>query len=220
MVVALIAVVITSGCASLAMRSARVVEPGEVEVLVTPQVRAGFAIGERVAPQSVMPWAEASIRWGLFQDVDVQLRLDPLLSPELSFGWQLIGDPRRENDVALTLTSGARLQPSLAGLQALPALSAPFQLLADVPFTECLSLTGGVRVLAGIPLEGIGSAFVLAPGAVVGLRLTIADSFIIHPEVALSTIHGFAGDDVKITGFFAVATFGLNLGGTFDLRSK
>ncbi|MFO0467433.1 MAG: hypothetical protein ACK5ZS_00585, partial [bacterium] len=70
---------LSAACATpLSMRNARVVEKGEVEVLVSPQAQLSYQIidGKLRGPQP-LPWGEASLRFGVADNLDLQLRFDP-----------------------------------------------------------------------------------------------------------------------------------------------
>jgi hypothetical protein len=221
--------VLGAGCSTpLSLRGARVLEPGEVEVLFSPQVQVPAVVaaggGQSVAAGgNPFGWAEASARFGLIDRLDLQLRLDPSIIPEASLGYQLVGDPARNDDFALTVTAG--LKPSFLFVAA--NFNVPVQVLVEAPLNDTLAFTGGLRVIPSVfSIFGGGNIFAFAPGVVAGVRFKTGN-FVLQPEVGLSSYLpvgavaggqsiGFLGQ-----GFVAgsvAATVGLNIGGQFDFR--
>jgi hypothetical protein len=221
---------LSAACATpLSMRNARVVEKGEVEVLVSPQAQLSYQIidGKLRGPQP-LPWGEASLRFGVADNLDLQLRFDPGVLPEISAGYQLIGDPAKDDDMAVSVTGG--LKPALGALgdTSVVYASAPLQVLADIPLAPGFFLTGGLRVIPNMTILNDNIGFGVAPGVTGGLRFVLADFLVIHPELAVSGNIPFLGSAVVADSFgqpsanigFLSATMGFNVGGTFDFRPK
>lgn len=217
------------GCSTpLSLRGARVMEPGEVEVIVSPQLQVPAVVGTGGGQSSAVAlqpfgWVEASARFGLVDRLDMQLRLDPSIVPEVSVGYQLLGEPARNDDFALTLTAG--IKPSFLLLAA--NVSVPLQVLVEMPFNDVFAFTGGLRLIPSVfTIFGAGNIFAFAPGATAGVRLK-AGGFVLQPELGLSgylPVGAVAGgQNVGFLGQgFAVgsvaATIGVSLGGQFDFR--
>jgi hypothetical protein len=161
---------------------------------------------------------EVSARFGVVDRVDVQVRVDGQVLPEVSAGIQLLGDPKRDDDVALTVTGGARIAvlPSLvAGSTSVGQLTIPLQLLGEVPLADGVALTGGARVVPGFNSEtGPG----VAPGLLAGLRVKWG-ALVVHPEVgfAVGSVGALKGVTIGSPNY-VVGSVGLNIGGQFDFR--
>lgn len=221
--------VLGAGCSTpLSLRGARVMEPGEVEVIVSPQVQVPAVVGTaggQSAGSPIQPfaWVEGSVRFGVIDRLDLQLRIDPSVVPEVTAGYQLLGDPTRNDDFALTVTAG--IKPSF--LLVASNVNIPLQVLVEVPFNETLAFTGGVRMIPSVlTIFSAGNLFAFAPGVTAGLRVT-AGSFVLQPELGLSGYLplgvvaggqsvGFLGQGFLVGS--VAATFGLSIGGKFDFR--
>lgn len=167
------------GCASTTtMRTARVLPQGETELV------AGGGAGVFVAdPNSIYanplawpayPRLELSLRRGIAEGLDLQLRVDELVTPEVSLGWQFLGGAAT-GDGAATVTAGARV--GLVGTEVpLPIMTMPIQLLVDTPGRE-LIFTFGARMVAGVvpAIYGTSSRLTLTPGASVAARWLMQD---------------------------------------------
>jgi hypothetical protein len=219
-----------AGCSSpLASRRAQVVEPGELEVAFIPYVEATAIIA---APQfpGAYPFAEASARFGLVDRLDVQLKVDPTIIPEVSVGYQLVGDPAK-NDFAFTLTGGVK--PSvllLPGVGAAGLITTPVQAIMDVPLGETSALVAGVRMIpavlfAGGPSSTGGSAFTIAPGGFAALHFDIGP-FFFRPEIAMNgVVPLFAASGLEATPFVPqLGTINIaasvGVGGVIDFGKK
>ena len=226
------AALLAVGCSTpLAIRGARVMEPGEVEVLASPQLQvASVSVGGfGASPALTYPWIEGSVRFGLIDRLDMQLRFDPSLFPEISFGYQFIGDPSRDDDFALTLTGGVKATFAGAGGGLAAYFNLPIQLLVDIPVGESFGLLAGLRVIPngffGIGGGSGGLVAGAAPGGVVGLRFKLG-AVVISPEFAVSSNFPFLGtvSGGGTTGGLGLATtsgtFGLNIGGQFGGPDK
>lgn len=215
--VLVMAMAVCAGCSSpMAMRSARVLEPGEVEVLVAGEGTLAYDVKNDRNLQLVS--AQGSVRAGIIDRLDAQVRWTTsswTMVPEVSAGLQFVGDPTRDDDIAVTATAGVRPFVNSA------VLTFPLQLLAEVPINDQASLTGGLRV---IPL--LGGANGIAPGITVGFRSRLGP-VVVQPELA------FAGNftqglpitdgerSVLIDDQALVAgTFGISLGGQFDFFAQ
>jgi hypothetical protein len=175
------------------------------------------------------PWVEASVRFGLVDRVDLQLRFDPSLLPEVDVGYQLVGDPTRDDDLAVTVTGGFKGSFLSAAGAGVVYVNLPLQLLADLPINESFGLMGGLRVipnaLFGFGGGAAGSIFGAAPGVVVGLRLKVG-GFVLSPEFALASNFpvlgaAAAGGSAGTLGVGAVSgTFGFNIGGQFGTPER
>ena len=222
---AIITAAMTMACSTpLSLRGARVMQPGELEVIVSPQVRVDVLTlvkDERPPRKDLVVFTpEVSARFGIADRLDLQLRVDQTILPEVTAGYQLVGDPGRDDDVAVTVTGGFKVT-WLGWRDAF--LNIPVQLLVDVRLNNAVALTGGLRVV-GMGGVGVGGPVIgVAPGVTGGVRFT-AGRFVIHPELGVST--DFASGDFVVQFITAnpvprpllAATFGLNVGGTFDFR--
>lgn len=197
--IALAAVAVASAAACslpLASRRAQVLEPGELEASVGA---AGGVLFTEIAggsfSSSYLPafGSQASARFGLIPRIDLQLRLLDVLVPEVSAGWQLVGDPAA-NDFAVTLTGGVGPNFSVGfsnatGVFGALGLFIPVQLLVDVPVGDG-ALTFGARAIgAGSRLEVNGTSsysFVLTPGVTAAWTVPLGHGFFIRPEIAAS----------------------------------
>ncbi len=206
----------------VALRRAQVLEKGEVEIIVAPL--AAVAVSDTPFPLlgPVAPLAniEGSIRFGAFKDVDVQLRFDPMLSPEISAGYQLIGDPGK-NEFALTVTGGTRfgLVP-FGALVPIVNLNFPVQLLADIPVGDEAAIFLGLRTITGVLFvqNSSGNVF-FTPGVVAGVSLPFGP-ILLQPEIAASMPIHLAGDlntNGGIAGERAYVAVALAAGWQFDL---
>ena len=214
----------TMACSTpLSLRGARVMEQGELEVIASPQVTVDvLSVADGHEPPPGLLFApELSARFGIADRVDLQLRVDQSILPEVSAGYQLVGDPTRDDDFALTVTGG--LKPSWL-LSREVFLSAPVQLLAEVPLNDDVALTGGVRVVAGAGLDNNSELVVaVSPGVTAGLRWRVGP-FVFHPELGVAT--ALASGDYRVQFItptlvprpLLAASFGLNVGGVFDFR--
>jgi hypothetical protein len=227
---------IAAACSTpLSLRGARVMEPGEFEVLASPQLQGaspfvGVGSSSLVAPPLVFPWIEGSLRFGLFDRADLQLRFDPTLLPEVSMGYQLVGDPAKDDQLAVTVTGGAKVTPvSVAGVGTV-WWNTPLQVLVDLPLGEMFGVMGGLRIIPnGFVAFGGGAGggvFGVAPGAVIGARMKVG-SFVLSPEFAVSANFPFFGVAATSGATFgttgvgqASGTFGLNIGGQFGGPAK
>ena len=229
--------VLASACSTpLSLRGARVMEPGEVEIIGSGQLQAvsGFGINGAQSAATAplfLPWVEASVRFGLFDRADLQLRFDPSILPEIDFGYQLVGNPAKDDELAVTVTGGIKGTLVGAGNAGLIYLNTPLQLLVDVPLGEMFGLMGGLRVIPNALIafggaSGAGSVGA-APGAVVGLRIKVG-GFVLSPEFAFSANFPVLGAAATVpgasTGALGVGavsgTFGFNIGGQFGGPDK
>lgn len=195
-----------TGCSSpLASRRAQVIEPGELELAFVPYVEATAIVAAPTLP-GAYPFAEVSARFGLVERLDLQLKVDPTIIPEVTLGYQLVGDPAK-NELAFTLTAGVK--PSVfmfPGLGAAGLITTPMQAIVDVPVGDTATLVAGVRVIpallfAGGPSATGGSAFTVAPGAFGALHFDLGP-FFFRPELAMNgVIPLFAASGLEATPF-------------------
>lgn len=194
--VAVVAAVCATGCSTpLASRRAQVLEKGEVEfvavptaVLATlPDAPAG------TSPVIPLPHVEGSVRFGIFDRADLQLKVDEALFPELAFGYQILGDPH-VNEFAMTFTAGAKVAffvvPSFGFGSNVGAgnISMPLQLLFDVPLGEEAALYFGTRTILGSAFasssgDAASGGLVVTPGLVVGASIPFG-WLLLQPELA------------------------------------
>lgn len=235
LLLSLAVVVCASSCASpLASRRAQVLEKGEVEMIVVPTaIVTGGLVEEDGArfPVLPLPHVEASVRFGIFDRVDMQLKVDEALFPELAFGWQVIGDPTK-NEFALTVGAGAKLAVfPLSPQGGAGNISVPLQLLVDVPVGEEGAIYFGTRTIVGVAfgVTDTGDAggdvdsrggLAVTPGLVVGLSLPIG-AFLLQPELAANAPIGFGTTQIPpareglSVGYVAL---GVGVGARFDLQ--
>lgn len=212
---------LSAGCATpLASRRAQVLEKREVEMVIVP---AGVLAIDDQGRQLVVPHVEGSIRFGVFDDVDVQLKFDESLIPELVVGWQFVGDPR-VNEFAMTITAGGKvgiLPPwsTYSGSDALNGnLSLPFQLLIDLPVGEESALYFGTRTILGSSFGLSGTSVAVTPGLLVGLSLNLG-GFILQPEVGVNAPVFLSGGSVGLDAA-VFAAVGVGFGSRFRLGGE
>lgn len=221
---------VSTGCSSpLASRRAQVMEPGELELAFVPYVEATAIIA---APQfpGAYPFAEASARFGLVDRVDVQLKVDPTIIPEVSVGYQLVGDPSK-NELAFTITGGVKPSVFLfPGVGAAGLITTPMQAIVDVPVGDTATVVAGLRIIpallfAGGPSATGGSAFTVAPGAFAALHFDLGP-FFFRPEIAMNgVIPLFAASGLEATPFVPqLGTLNIaasvGVGGVIDFGKK
>ena len=219
------AALLSSACSTpLASRRAQVLEKGEAEFIAVPAAVVIASPG--VEGFGGLPHVEGSVRFGIFERTDVQLKIDEALFPELSFGYQILGDPH-VNEFAMTVTAGSKVAvlPTTFGVAVLPTtfgtvgnVSVPLQLLFDIPITDEGALYFGTRTILGAVfyVGGGGGAAGLAvtPGVVVGASIPFG-IFVLQPEVAGNYPLAVPGGQSK-RGYVAI---GLGLGARFDLST-
>ncbi|MDP2340349.1 MAG: hypothetical protein Q8O67_05285 [Deltaproteobacteria bacterium] len=218
---ALIAALALLACACstpLASRRAQVLEKGEVEFLVVPAAIA--AVDLKSGSAAPLANLEGSVRFGILEHVDAQLRVDQFITPEVSAGWQLIGDPKL-NEFAVTVTGGAKfglLPVSDSFGEFHPNISVPLQILVDIPIGEEAAIYGGSRTILGARFDGAdGSAVAVTPGFVLGVSVPFG-AFKLQPEIAANVPIQTAGSPLYGAGlaFFVV---GIGVGGQFDIAA-
>jgi hypothetical protein len=184
-----VALTLAAACSTpLASRRARVQQKGTAELAAVPALDATIFSLRGLPP---VPHVEGSVRFGILDRTDVQLKIDELLTPEFAVGYQLIGDPSR-NDFALTLTGGVRPGFTAAGGGLLPGLapniSVPLQLLIDIPLYDDACLTAGTRNIIGysFPLgtDTTGAGLALSPGLLVSASFPFGERYFVRPERA------------------------------------
>jgi hypothetical protein len=219
------------GCSSpLASRRAQVIEPGELEVAFVPYVEATAIVAAPTLP-GAYPFAEASARFGLVDRVDLQIKLDPTIIPEVSLGYQLVGDPSK-NELAFTITGGVKPSVFLfPGVGSAGLITTPIQAIVDVPVGETATLVGGVRVIpavifaGGASASGSGSAFTIAPGGFAALHFDLGP-FFFRPELAMNgLIPLFTASGLQATPFAPqLGTINIaasvGIGGVIDFGKK
>jgi hypothetical protein len=178
----------------LSSRRAQVLEPGELEASAAGSGGALFgnaAVGSFTSSYVPALGMNASLRFGLVERIDLQLRVLDLLVPEVSAGWQLIGDPTK-NDLALTLTGGVGPVfgfgfSSATGTVTQFGAYVPLQLLVDVPVGDG-ALTFAFRgVTSGSRTDGGGATaygLSIAPGLTASWTVPLGGGVFVRPEVA------------------------------------
>lgn len=222
--------VASTGCSSpLASRRAQVIEPGELELQFVPYVEATAIVAAPTLP-GAYPFAEASARFGLVDRLDLHIKVDPTIIPEVSLGYQLVGDPTK-NELAFTITGGVK--PSVfmfPGLGAAGLITTPMQAIVDVPVGDTATLVAGLRVIPAVlfatgPSANGGSAFTIAPGAFAALHFDLGP-FFFRPELAMNgLIPLFAASGLDATPFAPqLGTINIaaaiGVGGVIDFGTK
>lgn len=219
-----------AGCSSpLASRRAQVMEPGELEVSFVPygEATAIAAKGTGAAQPVAYPFAEATARFGVVDRMDIQLKVDPTIIPEINVAYEIIGDPTK-NDFAVTASLG--LKPSVIAVPGASAglITTPLELIMDVPLGDTSALVVGTRIIPAVTFAGavtaVAGAVTVAPGGFVALHIDLGP-FFVRPEIAVNgvipLIAGAPGAAVLGpplgTGNFVLA---LGVGGTLDFRKK
>lgn len=221
------------GCSTpLSVRRAQVLNPGQAEVMVSPQFQVGTladsvgqfngSYSEETGAQGgrVFGWGELSARFGVAERMDLQLRVDPSLLPEVAVGYQFQGRTGTSITHAATFTAGIKLgAPGLLGNSLGSGgflLSIPLQLLCDIPLGEHAVLVAGLRL---IPNAYFGS-WNFAPGAVAALSFGGTGPWRFQPEVAVSAnFLGVGRSDVDLKVAPSV-TFGANFGYVFGAEEE
>jgi hypothetical protein len=213
------------GCSTpLSVRRAQVLNPGQAEVMVSPQFQAGTLAdsvgqfgsyseerGERVG--RVFGWGELSARFGVAERMDLQLRVDPSLLPEVALGYQFQGRTGTSVTQAATFTAGLKVgAPGLTGNSSGGfVVSIPLQLLYDIPLGEHAVLVAGLRVIPNL----YAGTWNLAPGAVAAISFGGTGPWRFQPEVAVSAnFLGLGRSDVELKVAPSI-TFGANFGYVF-----
>lgn len=205
------------GCSTpLSLRRAQVLNRGQAEVMVSPQFQVGRLADKLGMLESgagnVFGWGELSARFGVMDRVDVQLRVDPSLLPEVAVGYQFAGQTGVSATSATTVTAGVKVgAPGLfmSSEADRAVLSIPLQLLHDHPLGEHVVAVVGLRV---IPSINKGD-FSLAPGAVAALSFGGTGPWRFQPELAVSTT--FIGLGSGSPEVYPSATFGANFAYVF-----
>lgn len=217
------------GCSSpLASRRAQVMEPGELEVSLVPygEGTMGFIATAPVQPIAY-PFAEATARFGVVDRVDLQLKVDPTVIPEVNVAVQLLGDPSKDG-LAFTVSGGVK--PTVLAMPGVfgGLVTTPLEAIVDVPIGESAVAVAGLRIIpayvfAGTVGAGVGTVTV-APGAFGALHMKLGDSFFVRPEVAVNgvvpLVASAGGQNAYLagTGNTVNVVAALGIGATFDFR--
>ncbi|MEN9800389.1 MAG: hypothetical protein RL653_4086 [Pseudomonadota bacterium] len=213
------------GCSTpLSVRRAQVLNRGQAEVMVSPQFQVGvladnlgqistpfFESGGRLSGGRVFGWGEVSARFGVAERMDLQLRVDPSLLPEVALGYQFLGETGVSATRSGTVTVGLKVgAPALFGSAYEHTLvGIPVQLLYDLPLGEHAVLVTGLRVIPSITRDYVS----VAPGAVAAVSFGGTGPWRFQPEVAVSAnFMGLGKTQVDVAPSF---TFGANFGYVF-----
>jgi hypothetical protein len=226
--------VVTAGCSSpLASRRAQVLEPGELEVSLVPYVEGTKVFAQGSTSYSPVdlayPSGEATARFGVMERVDVQLKVDPTIIPEVNVAVQAVGDPSKD-EFALTFSGGVKptivAMPGFAG----GLITVPLEVIADIPISDALIAVAGARVipayLFATSLGAGGGTFTIAPGVFGAVHMKLGDTFFVRPELAINGAIPLVGNALGQTTVLAgqgntvnVAA-SLGVGATFDFGKK
>ncbi len=230
LLLAAVAAVFASACSTpLASRRAQVLEKGEVEFVAVPTAVLATIPSDEGPGVVPLPHIEGSVRFGIFDRADLQLKVDEALFPELAFGYQIIGDPH-VNEFAMTVTAGAKVAyfgvPAGLGNSG-GNVSVPLQLLFDVPLGDESALYFGTRTILGTAFAtasgtSASGGLIVTPGLVVGASIPFG-WLLLQPELAANYPIP-VGDSTGLAdtggGFIAL---GLGVGTRFnldDMRAK
>lgn len=201
-----------AGCSTpLANRTARVLPVGEVELAGSVGGYGSVIGGGPSTPGA--PHVEGSARFGIAENLDLQLRVDEQLFPELVLGSQLIGDQHQEQDVAVAIAAGART--AVFPDTKFANLSVPLMVLVDIPF-EAVRFTITSRNIVGI-LFGRGGGMSFTPGLSLGATMPLGPQFFLRGELAGNTTILQAGGalDDALPSYGGTYAFALGLGYRF-----
>lgn len=225
----LCAALLASACSTpLASRRAQVLEKGEVEFVAVPTAVL-LAVPETPTVAGALiplPHVEGSVRFGIFDRADLQLKVDEALFPEIAFGYQIIGDPH-VNEFAMTFTAGAKVAFFAVPVYNVAGggnVSMPLQLLFDVPLGEEAALYFGTRTILGTAFAvsnqssgSVGSGgLAVTPGLVVGASIPFG-WLLFQPELAANYPIALTGDGTG-AGNAGYIALGLGVGTRFDLE--
>lgn len=149
-----------TGCPSIhTLRTAEVLKPGQSEVvahagsngiIVSASVEAGGE-SDGASGGLLLPFAVASYRTGIADRLDMQIKVDLGILPELSLGYQFVGTPG-EGGLAVSGTIGAKYLQTVAlagdSSESLSIIYVPLTLMADLPLNgHKIIVRGGTMVL-------------------------------------------------------------------------
>jgi hypothetical protein len=149
-----------TGCPSIhTLRTAEVLKPGQSEIVahagsngivVSADVDAG---GDSAGGSGalLLPFAVASYRTGIAERLDMQIKVDLGILPELSLGYQFVGTPG-EGGVAVSGTIGAKYLQTVAiagdSSDSSSIIYMPLTLMADLPLNgHKIILRGGSMMI-------------------------------------------------------------------------
>jgi hypothetical protein len=158
------------------------------------------------------------MRFGVVDKLDIQLVVDPSILPEVSIGYQLVGE--QPGDFALTLTAGAKPMIFGGGGAAAGIIHLPIGVLVDIPLGDESALFAGVttplQVIFGAGGGTGGAAINIEPTLNAGLSLKVG-SLVLQPEIAIAQnifLFDSAGAGTP-TPLFIQYAVGLGIGGRF-----
>jgi hypothetical protein len=166
--------------------------------------------GDTIPLPPVLPNLELSGRFGVVKDVDLQLRLDTFLYPEVAVGYQFLGSQLDADSVAASVAIGGRFYavPALGG-QFDGNLSVPVMVLVDIPIGPA-TLTLNSRNIVGI-LVGQGGSLSVTPGFSAAATFPYGDSpLFLRTEIGANYPILLAGE--KNLSANAIAFYGGSIG--------
>lgn len=210
-----------ASCSSpLASRRARTLRTGEAEFSAVPYIQ-GVAFAPQqagLAAAPIYPFAEGTARFGLFDQADLQIKVDPTIIPEVNFAYQVVGN-QNLNELAVTI--GAGIKPTIFGAGAAIGgfVNVPLYVGVDLPFGEQHAFTFGTRIIPsavfGASAGGAGTVLSLSPGGFAALHLQFG-SFFIRPEFAVGSSF-LLGALSNAGGASALGLTNISLSGGFGL---
>ncbi|MEN9800388.1 MAG: hypothetical protein RL653_4085 [Pseudomonadota bacterium] len=209
--------VLSVGCSTpLSLRRAQVLDRGQAEVMVSPQFQVGFLADrvkwgwsmaleplneEKTLPGGLFGWGELSARFGVADRMDLQLRVDPSLLPEVAVGYQLLGKTGVSATRAATVTAGIKVGTSMLAGRSDVVISIPLQFLYDIPLGEHVVWVTGLRII-----PNVSELWGVAPGAVAALSFGGTGAWRFQPEAAVSAnFVGLGTERVQVLPSFTVA---------------
>ena len=217
-----VAFLFVSGCFNpLVMRRAQTLEPGQVEVVLAPELTTAMGLSDG----SFLPLADGgpgkgnvsttfSARVGLVDNVDIQLKMDPtVLYPELDVTYQLV----ERRGLAVSILAGGRYVFGGRGSSAVSVFYVPVAVLIDVPLNDNDVIYGAFGLTGGLSVAPHGTFTQLSPRVALGFSFEFFDWLLLQPELAMQqTFHAVGDRPVRqrVVGI-THASLGLGIGARF-----
>ena len=225
---ALLCVVFVCGCFNpLVHRRAKVLAPGEIELMVSPEFAGNVGFPDEdfapvfvVAKDAQAPTLTLGARVGLFKNADLQLKMSPGLYPQIDFAYQWFGG---DDKLTLTTLVGTEYSQYGRGTGVGRFLYTPLTLLVDIPlfrgvdFFEGDALYVGAGLTPAVSFTSIGPFLSVHPRFIAGYSIEFFDWLIIQPEMAAQ--RAFVGPRDNNEGFTFKNThyaFTLGIGARFN----
>jgi len=198
----------------MVLRRADTVPVGEVEVVLAPalvanrgKVEPTFTRAFTYAETGNEFFPSLSIRTGLSQKSDLQLKLDPFLFPEANVAFKLL-----DKGLKVSFMGGAKLVAFGKGAGKTRLFFLPLTFMIDVPVGPFM-LYGAGGLTTGISFFEEGPSCIFQPRVALGLYIPITPHFFVAPEIAAQQSLGGPRSQAAIGN--VVSAFALGLGLSF-----